>query len=363
VSRRSTADDDERASLTQLLDEQGVIDNRDLVLDLLESALRIGRQRASRLDLKIAAAALREMGRAFAVFAPYHDVPKVTIFGSARTMPTDPAYHQARELAGALARSGWMVVTGAGPGIMAAGAEGAGPTRSLGVNIRLPFEQQPSPSLLGDGPPRLVEMRYFFTRKLMLLKESAGFAALPGGFGTLDETFELFTLLQTGKAEPAPVVLLDSPGEHYWIAWKHFVVQEVIERGLAAADDAALYLVTDDVGTAVTELLGFYRNYHSRRFVGSTMVIRLRHAPSDDALALLNEEFKDCCDPRGIWRTEPLGPERADRDRLELARIALIFDRQHSGRLRALIDAVNRLAPPRSSEAARSPGRPPSAPE
>lgn len=335
---------DERASalISELLDLSGAQANRDLLRDILVTSLDLAHIDASRLDLKIAASALAEMGRAFDLFSRYRGIPKLTMFGSARTLVSDPLYAQAVDLAARMARENWLVVTGAGPGIMAAGADGAGPEKSLGVEIRLPFETISHPQLAAEG--RVVEMKYFFTRKLMLMKESSAFAVLPGGFGTLDESFELFTLLQTGKAEPAPIVLLDLPGDPYWEGLERFL-QEVTRRGLVDREDGALYRITDDVGVAVEEILGFYRNYHSRRFVGSTMVIRCRYAPTDKELAALNYEFADICTAKGIWRTGPLPPERAGRDHLELKRIALEFDRRSHGRLRMLIDAINRWPP------------------
>ncbi len=335
----SPAGDSERL-VGELLDQAGAQGNRDLLRELLEAALELSDGVPSRLDLKIATAALAEMGRAFHLFAPFRGIPKLTMFGSARTHGSDPLYAQAKELASRLASEGWLIVTGAGPGIMAAGHEGAGPEMSLGVDIRLPFESVSHPELAAEG--RLVEMKYFFTRKLMLMKESAAFAVLPGGFGTLDECFELLTLLQTGKAEPAPIVLLDIPGEPYWEAWEAFVGGEVIRRGLASTTDSAFYRITDDVDAAVQEILGFYRNYHSRRFVGPTMVVRLRTAPSPAELEMLNESFSDVCSTKGIWITEPLGPERSDHEYLELPRIALELDLRHQGRLRELIDTLNR---------------------
>jgi hypothetical protein len=336
---------DERASalISELLDLSGAQANRDLLRDILLTGLDLAYIDASRLDLKIAASALAEMGRAFDLFSRYRGIPKLTMFGSARTLVSDPLYAQAVDLAGRMARENWLVVTGAGPGIMAAGADGAGPEKSLGVEIRLPFETISHPQLAAEG--RVVEMKYFFTRKLMLMKESSAFAVLPGGFGTLDECFELFTLLQTGKAEPAPIVLLDLPGDPYWEGLERFI-QEVMRRGLVDREDGALYRITDDVGVAVEEILGFYRNYHSRRFVGSTMVIRCRYAPTDEELAALNYEFADICTAKGIWRTGPLPPERAGRDHLELKRIALEFDRRSHGRLRMLINAINRWPRP-----------------
>jgi uncharacterized protein (TIGR00730 family) len=281
------------------------------------------------------------MRLAFKVFEPYRHIPKVTMFGSARTLPDDPLYAQARNLASALAAEGWMVVTGAGPGIMAAGVEGAGVDRSIGINIRLPFEQDPSPLLAED--PKLVDMKYFFTRKLMLMKESAGFAVLPGGFGTQDEAFELLTLLQTGKAAPAPVVLLDVPGGTYWQTWDRFVRDEFVGRGLVSADDEHLYFITDDVDAASGEIRGFYRNYHSIRYVGQTLVIRLQHAPTPEQLDALNAEFADICVDGGIEVTEPLPAEVSTNDRLDLQRVRLNFDKQHHGRLRQLINALNDL--------------------
>ena len=342
----SSAESEQRVAslVTELLDLSGARANRDLLRDILVTGLELAHIDASRLDLKIAASALAEMGRAFELFAPFRGIPKLTMFGSARTAVSDPLYAQAVDLAARMAHHKWMVVTGAGPGIMAAGTQGAGFDMALGVEIRLPFETTSHPQLAAEG--RLVEMKYFFTRKLMLMKESAAFAVLPGGFGTLDECFELLTLLQTGKAEPAPIVLLDLPGDPYWEGLERFVTGEVVRRGLVDREDTALYRITDDVDVAVDEILEFYRNYHSRRFVGATMVMRCRFGPTDEELAALNEEFADICSPKGIWRTEPLPPERSDRDHLDLKRLGLEFDRRSHGRLRMLIDAINRWPEP-----------------
>ncbi|MDP9452530.1 MAG: TIGR00730 family Rossman fold protein [Actinomycetota bacterium] len=347
-SRQGTGDDALDARIEELLDEVGATQDRDQLFEILASAVLLAGDRAQRLDLKITNAALKEMRAAFHMFAPYRDIPKVTIFGSARTRPEDPLYAQTHDLAAALAERGWMVVTGAGPGIMAAGTEGAGRERAIGVLIRLPFEGGANPFISGDD--KLIEMKYFFTRKLMLIKESAAFVALPGGFGTLDETFELLTLVQTGKAEPVPVVLLDTPGGSYWAGWQRFVDGEVAGHGMISHHDRSLYCVTDTVEGAVGEIEAFYRNFHSLRYVGDRLVLRLRAEPSRAELAELSERFGDIAGGR-IERSGPFPPEVTGQDHLELPRIALRFDRRSFGRLRSLIDALNRLpsAPPRPS--------------
>jgi hypothetical protein len=268
------------------------------------------------------------------------------VFGSARTHPSDPLYEQAKSLASKLAENGWMVVTGAGPGIMEAANVGAGRDRSFGVNIRLPFEE--GISELFAGSDKLVSMKYFFTRKLMLIKESSGFVSLPGGFGTLDETYELLTLFQTGKALPSPLVLLDVPGVGYWEGWQRFVDEQLVTAGLVSPGDSGLYLITDDVDEAVEAVRGFWRNYHSLRWVGGQLVIRLQAAPTPDEIAELNEQFTDLCTEGPIEATEPLPAEVSDRDELDRPRLVLRFDVRKGGRFRALIQALNSLpsAPP-----------------
>jgi uncharacterized protein (TIGR00730 family) len=313
--------------------------NRRLAQQLMESAFALVNDQPNILDLKIAGAALQEMREAFKMFAPFRDIPKVTIFGSARTQMADPLYMQARDVAAKLAEAGWMVVTGAGPGIMQAGMEGAGRDKSIGVSIRLPFEQGANPVIAGDV--KYVSMKYFFTRKLMLIKESKGFVCLPGGFGTLDETFELLTLTQTGKGLPVPIVFLDTPGDPYWETVHDFVGRQLVERGLVAAADTELYLVTDDSQAAVDEVLGFYRNYDSIRYVGHLAVMRMKQGPTDAQLAMLNERFGNVCSSAGIVRATPFEPERKENDRLDLARISFTLANHSSGVLRELLDTVN----------------------
>jgi uncharacterized protein (TIGR00730 family) len=335
-----------REQLAALLDTVGVTANRDQLIEILGTVMRLAADHTDRLDLKIANAALKEMCEGFEVFAPYRHVHKITMFGSARTLPSDPLYALARDLSALLAAHGWSTVTGAGPGIMAAGLEGAGSDKAFGINIRLPFEQGANEFIASD--PKLVSMKYFFTRKLLLIKESFGYAVLPGGFGTLDEAFELLTLLQTGKAEPAPVVLLDVPDGTYWRAWERFVADEVASRHLITPGDECLYRIVDRVEDAAAEVLGFYRNYHSLRWVGDELVLRLQVRPTEAEVAELSGRFVDVTRAPIRLLDGPLPAERRSDDFPELARIALRFDRMSYARLRELIDAVNLLpsAPP-----------------
>jgi uncharacterized protein (TIGR00730 family) len=326
------------AAFEVLFEDQQLSPAQSRELDAMMGTLvDMAREGTSVGDLKIAGAALAEMAEAFRVFRPYRHIRKVTMFGSARTRPEDPVYILARDLAAKLAEADWMVVTGAGPGIMAAGLEGAGREHAFGVNIRLPHEEEANPFIAQD--PKLVEMRYFFTRKLMLIKESHAYAILPGGFGTQDESFELLTLLQTGKAEPAPVVMVETPGGTYWHGWLHFLEEQAIAAGWVSPDDRSLFKVTNTLDEAAAEILGFYRNYHSCRWVGDLLVLRVQVQPSKPELADLNRRFSDIV-ARGAIRTAgAFPPERNDHP--ELPRLAFRFDRFHYARLRQLIDAIN----------------------
>ncbi len=327
--------------IAELVDAVGPAHSSDLIFEMVATALRFAQDGANRGDLKIASAALKEMRYAFSVFAPYRASRKASIFGSARTKPDDPLYAQTQRLAAALAEIGWMVVTGAGPGIMTAGIEGAGVENAFGVSIRLPFESTASEFLIDD--PKLVNFRYFFTRKLSFVKESDAFVLLPGGFGTLDEAFETLTLIQTGKAQPAPVVLLDVPGGTYWTKWREFVVSELLDRGYLSPTDMDLLLVTDDVDAAITEVRNFYSNYHSQRTVGRDLVLRMKRGPNEKQLARLNADFADIVESGELRVSGPTPREARDGDEVHLDRILLRFDRYHWARLRRLIDAVNQF--------------------
>ncbi|WP_102191844.1 TIGR00730 family Rossman fold protein [Microbacterium aurantiacum] len=329
------------ADLAKVLDEAGIRTNRSLITRILRSGVLLGQDATSRLDLKIASAALAEMRDAFRLFQPYEHIPKVTVFGSARTRQEDPLYEQARDVAAALAAQGWMVVTGAGPGIMQAAAEGAGSERAIGVSIRLPFEEKPLETLTNDS--HTVQMKYFFTRKLMLIKESLGFICLPGGFGTMDEMFELLTLQQTGKAEPMPIVLLDEPGGDFWQGLKRFIEEQMVPAGVISPHDFDRVLVTDSVDAAAAAITGFWRNYDSLRWVGDQLVLRLRAEPTDADVAALNQEFGGLLSEGVIERIEPVQAEVVDRDLLELPRLGLRLRRREVGALYRLIGAINAL--------------------
>lgn len=313
--------------------------DRSLAEELLSETLGLLTDQPQSLDLKIAAATITEMRDAFSMFAPYRGIPKASIFGSARTQPHDRLWEHTRHLASLLADDNWMVVTGAGPGIMQAGMEGAGRERSIGVSIRLPFEQGANPVIAGDE--KYVSMRYFFTRKLMLVKESSAFICLPGGFGTLDETFELLTLTQTGKGIPVPIVFLDTPGDRYWEMVHEFVQEQLITRGFVSPGDVGFYFITDSCEDAVAEINRFYANYDSLRFVGDQLVIRLRQEPTDEQLTSLNTEFESLVAEGGIRRVAAHPVEIRQADKPDLARISFAFARHHYSDLRAMINRLN----------------------
>ena len=311
----------------------------ELIETIKESADKLAADRTSRGDLKIVSRTLRELRYAFKVFSPFRHSRKVTVFGSARTPPDDPAYQQAAAFGRAMAGHDWFVITGAASGIMEACHVGAGRGQSMGLNILLPFEQSANPIIAGDR--KLVYMKYFFTRKLMFVNESDSFCLMPGGFGTLDEGLEVLTLLQTGKHDMMPVVLLDQPGGDYWAAFDQFVRRQLLRRGMIGEEDLSLYRLADRVEDAVDEILRFYRVYHSMRYVRSSLVIRLRQPPGEASLAEINERFADILVEGRFTAGGPLAEERDESDLLELPRLIFRFNRRDYGRLRQLIDCIN----------------------
>ena len=331
-----------KKSISDLVGEFGSIHNADYVMQLISTSLELGTDKTSTLDLKIASSALKEMREAFAMFQPFTQQRKVTIFGSARTKKDDPLYSHTLKVAKSLADEGWMVVTGAGPGIMEAGMEGAGRERSIGVSIRLPFESSANSIIAGDE--KYVSMRYFFTRKLMLVKESQAFLCLPGGFGTLDETFELLTLTQTGKGVPVPIVLLDLPGDRFWHSIDDLIRNQLLVRGLVSSEDLALYRVCDSISDATSEIQGFYRNYHSIRFIGKHLIMRLNHEPTPQILEALHEKFGHLCRSGGFEVVQPHSVERSENDHVDKHRLRFDPNRSDAGGLRELINFLNRVA-------------------
>lgn len=300
---------------------------------------RLAEDGADRGDIKILARTLRELRHSFRVLAEYKGIRKVTVFGSARCLPDSPSYRQAEKFGRKMAGRGWMVVTGGGNGIMEAAHVGAGQELAMGINILLPFEEGANRVIAGD--PKLIHVKYFFTRKLLFVKESNGVALLPGGFGTLDEAFEVLTLLQTGKSNLFPIVLLDEPGGDYWRLWKEFVTGHLLARNLISHEDLSLFRVTDDVGAAVEEILGFYRVFHSMRYVGRELVIRLSRSLPGNAVSRIQREFSDIL-AAGSFRLGTCMPGEENEPGLaDLPRLIFRFNRKNFGRLRMLIDDLN----------------------
>jgi len=314
-------------------------DDLELVRQILVTGVRLLRDGTSRAELKLVNSALKELRHAFRVFQGYDLIRKVAVFGSARTSREHPDWSQAHAFAQRMVETDWMVITGGGDGVMGAAQGGAGRKASFGVNIRLPFEQVANEVIAGDH--KLINFRYFFTRKLIFVKEAHAIALFPGGFGTHDEGFEALTLIQTGKSEIVPVVYIDEPGGSYWRDWQEYVRTHLCDRGLVAPEDLNLFRVTDSVEEAVSEIEGFYRNYHSSRFVRGRLVLRLHSAPNDEELEALNDEFSGLLESGRIERGQAL-PEES-RELAHLPRIWLHCNRRAVGRMRRLIDRLNQF--------------------
>jgi len=324
--------------ITDLLDAEDVpAERRGFYQQLLTTALKLHEDGAGTGDLKITTTALKELRYAYKVFAPYAAVRKVTVFGSARAASSEEAVASARLFGKRMTEEGWMVVTGAGAGIMGAAQEGAGGEQSFGLNIRLPFEQEANPWIASD--PKLITFKYFFTRKLFLVKEASGVALFPGGFGTMDETFELLTLMQTGKSALVPVVLIEAGPKPYWRIWHRWIAGTLVERGLIDAEDTSLFRIVDTPDEAVAEMTGFYRVYHSARIVGDDLVFRLNRPLQPAQVADLQDKFADIL--KGTVRLAPGPVPRELNEFPDLARLILPFDHRSFGRLRQLIDFVN----------------------
>ena len=340
-TKKPSVDPELKRRIQALIDYKGGGFNQESVADIIENALRLLADVKDSGDVRVIQTALRELRYAFKLFAPYAHVRKVSMFGSARTPATRPEYRQAVEFGRKMAEAGFMVITGAGPGIMQAGHEGAGPEKSFGANIRLPWEPSANPLIREDK--KLVTFKYFFTRKLIFIRHADAIALFPGGFGTMDEGYEALTLMQTGKSQLMPLVLVDRPGGTFWKTWDQHMRQHLLRDQLISPDDLNLYQITDSADQAVKIITRFYRNFHSSRFVKDLFVIRLNHTPSDSAVRAMNEDFADINQGPRIKCIAPTPEEVKDNDHLDLPRIAFGFNRRDYGRLRQLVDVLNSL--------------------
>ena len=315
--------------------------DRRMLSEMMISVYRLGEDKSSTGDLKMLNAALKELRYAFKIFRPYRDVRKVAMFGSSRMTRHHPAYRIAREFGRHMAHADWIVITGAASGIMKAGHEGAGQKLSFGLNIRLPFEQAPNYVIAKDA--KLINCKYFFTRKLLFIKESHATVLFPGGFGTLDEGFESLTLVQTGKSDPRPIVFVDSPGSGFWKPMLTFFRRQLEREGMISPSDQSVYQVTDSAKEASRIILRFYSVYHSLRYVGDQLVLRLQRRLPERAPARLTTEFRDLLKSGVIQQGSALPEERDEPQLAELPRLILTFNRKDYGRLVELIHRINEL--------------------
>ena len=335
------ADPELQKRIQELIRFKGGGYNEPEVADIIENALKLLTDVKDTGDVRVIQTAIRELRYSFRLFAPYAARRKVSIFGSARTKPDNIEYQQAADFGKKIVQAGFMVITGAGPGIMQAGHEGAGPENSFGVNIRLPWEQSANPVIAEDK--KLITFKYFFTRKLIFIRHSDAIVLFPGGFGTLDEGYEAITLMQTGKSQLMPLVLVERPGGDYWKTWDKKVREQLLRSHLISPDDLSLYRITDSADEAVKIITRFYSNFHSTRFVKDLLVVRLKNAPGESALAAMNKDFSDIIVEGKIQSVKPTPEEVEHNEHLELKRIAFNFNRRDYGRLRQLIDVLNGL--------------------
>ncbi len=339
ISRDDLSEVHEAAN--QLLVALESVPDGDMVGEIIANTLKLLRDQTNRGDIKLINKSFKELRYALKVFAPYRDVRKVSIFGSARTDENHDDYRSAAEFGRKMAEAGWMVITGAGGGIMAAGHGGAGAKPSFGLAIRLPFEQATNIHIADD--PKLINFKYFFTRKLIFVRSSHAIALFPGGFGTMDEGFEVLTLVQTGKSVPMPIILVDRPDGDFWQSWQDYVKKHLLDRGLIGEHDLHLYKITDNVDAAVHEVRHFYNNYHSVRFARDELVIRLHRKPNEQHLDEINKRFSDLLVTGRFRVSAPLPVERDEPALASLHRLIFHFNRRDAGTLRLLINYLNDL--------------------
>lgn len=314
--------------------------NEQILQEILTTAVKLGLESRDMGDLKLVNNALKELRYSFKIFSPYRGVKKVIIFGSARTKKTASEYRMAEEFARKITKKGYMVVTGGGPGIMEAGNRGAAAGKEFGLNIRLPFEQKPNPYIYEKE--KIINFKYFFTRKLMFIKETDATAIFPGGFGTHDEGFEVLTLVQTGKSKPRPIVMIEPEGSTYWSVWHRFVNRELLKNGLIDKEDMKLFHIAKSVDEAIKYIENFYSIYHSIRYISGTTVIRLNRKISDATLQLLNKRFRDILKSGDIRFSPPMKKEIEAEEYLDLPRLVMSFNMHDYGRLTEMIRVINR---------------------
>jgi uncharacterized protein (TIGR00730 family) len=323
-----------------LIESMGAGATDDLAREIITSAVKMGLESHDTYDLQLVNAALKEMRYGSKVFSAYRDTRKVLIFGSARSKPSSPEYRMAKSFAAKMCKKGFMVVTGGGPGVMEAGNRGAPEGMDFALNIRLPFEQKPNPYVSVDN--KLINFKYFFTRKLFFVKETDATAVFPGGFGTLDECFEVLTLVQTGKAKPRPIVLMEPQGSTFWKDCQKFIKKQLAAGGYVSVEDANLYTIAATVDEGVKYIETFYRVYHSLRFDEKWTIIRLNKEISDTTLQTLNKKFKDIIVDGVVERAQPSEHEILNAEFTHLPRVRFIFNRRNYGRLYELIHVLNK---------------------
>jgi uncharacterized protein (TIGR00730 family) len=327
--------------ISALLDSREDDLHAALMTELLTGLLKLHDANLDLLDVKIVNRAVKELRHAFSVFREYRNRQKVSIFGSARTLSDDPNYQLAYQFSQAIVREGFMVITGGADGIMRAAQEGAGRENSFGVNIMLPFEQGPNSTIADD--PKLITFKYFFTRKLMFQKEANAIALFPGGFGTHDEGFEILTLAQTGKSDPQPIICLQAPGCDYWDDWSAFVTRQLLKRKLINEEDMSLFAIVNSAEAAVSQIRRFYHRYHSIRFVGRELALRLKQTITPEQLEHLRDRFSDLLSDGTFELRGPLAEELDEPALRDLPRLVFNFNRRSTGRLRQLINHLNEL--------------------
>jgi len=334
-----TGDENIDKMISDLAGRAGPAANESLLREILTTVVKLGQESKDQGDLKLVNKALKELRYSFKIFAPYRTVKKVIIFGSARSKPASPEYKMAEEFSRSVTDKGYMIVTGGGPGIMEAGNKGARKGKEFALNIHLPFEQKVNPYIYEKD--KIISFKYFFVRKLIFIKETDATALFPGGFGTHDEGFEMLTLVQTGKAKPRPIVMMEPKGSTYWSLWKNFVNEQLVKSGFIQKDDLNLFHISKSVDEAVKYIDDFYKVYHSIRYVSGSTVLRLNKEISGKTLELLNKNFKDILTTGEIKLLPPLKEEMEKQEFLHLPRLVMKFNMRDYGRLYEMIGVIN----------------------